>query len=264
MDIRAPCAHVCSMGSRPVFSPLTGRGPMLLWLRPQAALGNTAVYRATSSMKKQIRQLLRHRDLDGLADLAERKRRALGQLISLTFDSDPLVGWRAVEAMGVAADRIAEDDPDHVRQHLRRLYWLLSEESGGICWRAPEGMAEIVRRRPRMFDDYVSIIVSLIGQMAEEDLAYFRPGILWSIGRLGPLAEKEIDAAEPEINASLDHHDPQVRGIAAWCLGQCGRGQLLAGREDLLSDQCPVDLFEDGDLVCLTVGELTRRVRVAD
>ena len=33
MDIRAPCAHVCSMGPWPVFSPLTGRGPMLLRLR---------------------------------------------------------------------------------------------------------------------------------------------------------------------------------------------------------------------------------------
>ncbi len=212
-------------------------------------------------MKKQIRQLLRHRDLDMLADLAGRKRRTLGLLVSLTFDADPLIGWRAVEAMGAAADRIADDDPDYVRQHLRRLHWLLSEESGGICWRAPEALAEIVRRRPLMFDDYVSIVVTLIGEMAEEDLTHFRPGILWAIGRLGPTAEKELDHAAPEINASLDHADPQVRGMAVWCLGQCGRGPLLAEREGLLSDQSPVDLFEDGDLVRLTVGELTRRAQ---
>ena len=155
---------------------------------PPVRPGNTAVHRAESSMKKQIRQLLEHRDIEGLADLAARKRRVLGLLVSLTFDSDPLVGWRAVEGMGVAADRIAEDDPDFVRQHLRRLYWLLSEESGGICWRAPEAMAEIVGRRPRMFADYVPIVVSLIDQMAEQDLAHFRPGILWAIGRLGSLA----------------------------------------------------------------------------
>jgi len=46
----------------------------------------------------------------------------------------------------------------------------MSEESGGICWRAPEAMAEITRRRPDLCADYVPIVVSLITEMAEEDL----------------------------------------------------------------------------------------------
>ena len=211
--------------------------------------------------KKHIRQLLEHRDLDELADLAGRKRRVLGLLVSLTFDSDPLVGWRAVEAMGVAADRIAADDPDHVRQHLRRLHWLLSEESGGVCWRAPEAIAEIVRRRPRMFGDYVPIVVSLIDEMAEEDLVHFRAGILWAIGRLGSLAREELDVVLGTINACLNHADPQVRGMAVWCLGQCGRGEVLAMREALLSDQCAVDLYENGELARMTVSELSRATK---
>ena len=212
-------------------------------------------------MKKQLRKLLEHRTFDELADLAGRKRRVLGVLVSLTFDRDPLVGWRAVEAMGVAADRIADDDPDCVRQHLRRLYWLLSEESGGVCWRAPEAMAEIVRRRPRMFGDYVSIIVTLIEQMADEDLVYFRAGILWAIGRLGSLAREELEVVLGTIDACLDHADPQVRGMAAWCLGQCGRREVLAKREALLSDQCAVDLYENGELARVTVSELARGTR---
>ena len=212
-------------------------------------------------MKKQLRKLLEHRTFDGLADLAGRKRRVLGLLVSLTFDSDPLVGWRAIEAMGVAADRIADDDPDCVRQHLRRLHWLLSEESGGICWRAPEAMAEIVRRRPRMFGDYVSIIVTLIEQMADEDLVHFRPGILWAIGRLGSLAGEQFDVLLSTIDACLGHADPQVRGMAVWCLGQCGRGDVLAMRKALLSDLGAVDLYENGELTRMTVSELARRTR---
>ena len=221
------------------------------------------MHHTASSMKKRIRQLLGQRDLDGLADLAGRKRRVLGLLVSLTFDSDPLVAWRAVEAMGVAADRIAEDDPDSVRQHLQRLYWLLSEESGGICWRAPEAMAEIVRRRPRMFADYLPIIVSLIDEMAEEDLVHFRPGILWAIGRLGYLAETEIDVALSTIIDCLDHPDCQIRGVAAWCLGQCGRGSIPAGRVDLLSDEGPVEVYEGGVLARTTVAKLVSEARAA-
>ncbi len=210
-------------------------------------------------MKKQLRSLLEQRAFDDLADLAARKHRVLGLLVSLTFDREPLVGWRAVEAMGVAADRIADDDPDCVREHLRRLYWLLSEESGGICWRAPEAMAEIVRRRPRMFDDFISIVVTLIEEMADEDLTHFRPGILWAIGRLGPLAREELDGVLGTVEACLDHADPQVRGMAAWCLGQCGRDEVLATREALLSDLNMVEFYKDGELNRVTVSDLAGR-----
>ena len=214
-------------------------------------------------MKKQIRQLLQRRKLSALADLASRRRRVLDLLVSLTFDPDPLVGWRAVEGMGAAADRIAEDDPDRVRQHLRRLHWLLSEESGGICWRAPEAMAEIVRLRPQIFADYVPIVVSLIDQMADEDLVHFRPGILWAIGRLGHLAEEEVEASLSTITACLDYPDCQVRGMASRCLQESGHGEILAERVDLLSDPGPVEIYTDGDLVRTTVGQLIREAQVA-
>lgn len=210
-------------------------------------------------MKKRLRQFLKQRNLDEIANLAVRKRRVLSTLVSLTFDPEPLISWRAVEAMGAAAEYIAQNDPDGVIDHLRRLYWLVSEESGGICWRSPEAMAEIVHRRPVEFSEYVPIVVGLMHEMAEEDLNHFRPGILWAIGRLGSIAEKELPAVLPAIQACLDHEAPQVRGMAAWCLGQCGQGELLAGRDDLVADEAPVAHYEDGQLVETSVGELVRR-----
>ena len=180
--------------------------------------------------------------------MALQKKRVLGGLVSLTFDVDPRIGWRAVEAMGAAADRVAEHDPQFVRNHLRRLYWLTSEESGGICRHAPQAMAEIVRRRPALFADYAAIVVSLLTEMADEDLDLFRPGILWAIGRLGAVAADHIPDVAAEITSALDHPDSQVRGMAVWCLTQLGQAKLLAGRPELLDDQGPVDLYEDGNL----------------
>lgn len=210
-------------------------------------------------MKRKLRELLVQNRPEEIADLAEGKRRVLGLLRSLTFDRDRLVGWRAVEAMGVVADRLADQDPDAVVEELRGLFWLLSEESGGVCWHAPEAMAEIVRRRPTQFASYISITATLINEMADEDLEHFRPGILWAIGRLGPIAAGTIDEVLPAIEASLDQSDPQARGMAVWCLGQIGRAGLLETRSDLLEDSGPVAFYENGELTQTTVRELTMR-----
>ena len=208
-------------------------------------------------MKTQIKQLLEAGEFEEIAAIAARRKRALGTLVSITFDPDPLVAWRAVEAMGIAADRISRENPDFVRSHLRRLHWLLSEESGGICRHAPQAMAEIVRRQPKLFPDYVQITLSLIDDMAEEDLeSGFRAAVLWAIGRLAPVTPIEVETVLPAVEACLDNPDPQVRGTAVWCLIQAGRQNRIANRDSLKNDTGPVHLYTDGVLAETTVGEL--------
>ena len=215
------------------------------------------------NLKKTLRELLDQGLFEEIANMALQKKRVLGSLVSLTFDVDPCIGWRAVEAMGAAADRLAEHDPQRVREHLRRLHWLISEESGGICRHAPQAMAEIVRRRPALFADYAAIVVSLLVEMADEDLDYFRPGILWAIGRLGPVAADHISAANAnantEITSALNHPDPQVRGMAVWCLTQLGQTEILAAHPELLHDQGAADLYEHGNLNRTSVSHLVAR-----
>lgn len=210
-------------------------------------------------MKRELRRLLAERRLDEVVALADGRRRALSTLVSLTFDRDPEIGWRAVEAMGVVAASLAVRNREAVREHLRSLLWLLNEESGGICWHAPEAMAEIVARSPTAFADFVPIIVHLIEQTAEEDLAHFRPGMLWAIGRLGTTGVKDARDVLPTIVTALEHSDAQVRGMAVWTLDRLGRGDLVAGHDALLEDEGTVDLYEGGMLTRTTVAVLARR-----
>jgi HEAT repeat protein len=210
-------------------------------------------------LKTTLRGLLEDGLFERIADLAAERRRVLPSLVSLTFDTDPLICWHAIEALGVAAQRVARDDPDFVREQLRRLYWLISEESGGICWHAPEAMAEIVFHEPELFVDYLSIAVHLLVSIEEEDLAHFRAGALWAIGRLGPLAGDHVDRVQGAVIAALDDPDPQVRGTAAWCLGRVGKAASLADRSDLLSDDASVALYVDGTLERRNVSEVVRR-----
>jgi HEAT repeat protein len=211
------------------------------------------------SIKTILRELLARGDFDAIAELAAERRRTLAILVSLTFDSDSEIGWRAVEALGISSQRVAEDDPEYVREQLRRLYWLISEESGGICWHAPEAMAEIVRHKPQLFADYIPIVVFLILSMADEDLDHFKAGTLWAIGRLGSLAADHFEEVRVAVTAALDDPDPQIRGTAAWCLGQMGQAATLTDRSDLLSDEAPVSFYLEKSLEATSVGALARR-----
>ncbi|MGD2068454.1 MAG: HEAT repeat domain-containing protein [Gemmatimonadota bacterium] len=201
-----------------------------------------------------MKRSLVERDFEGIEELAGGSRSVLGDLLALTYDPDPGVAWSAIEGTGVAAARIVRDQPEAVREHLRRLFWLLTEESGGIGWRAPETMAVVVRRLPERFGEYVPIVIHLLSEMAEEDLGHFRPGILWAIGWLGPLAEDVVDDVLPDIVASLDDPDPVVRGTAVWCLGRVGRKAALTDRPHLRHDGGALRLYDGRELRPTTVG----------
>ena len=94
--------------------------------------------------------------------------------------------------------------------------------------------------------------------LRKEDVR-FRAGILWAIGRLGPLARESIGAVLPAVAAALGDSDPQVRGLAVWALGEMGRADQLASRPELLCDKGAVDLYEDGYLRRTHVRNLTLR-----
>ena len=194
-----------------------------------------------------------------IAHRATERRRILPTLVALTFDRDVQVCWRAIEALGMACSEVSREDPAYVLEQLRRLYWLISEESGGICWRAPECLAEIVSRQPKRFADYLPIAFHLLVTLEEEDLRHFRAGALWSTGRLAAHAGDQIGDVLPAVLAALENPDPQVRGMAVWCLQQAGETARLEGRADLLGDEGPVELYVDRRVVSLTVRQLVER-----
>ena len=210
---------------------------------------------ASANPREVVQDLLEHRDWPPLLALAREDRRLLGRLLPFTYQPEGLLRWRAVEALGLAAGAVAERDPEYVRGILRRLHWSLSDESGGIGWSAPEAMGEIVAARPDLFADWAPIVASLFTTMEED---YFRPGIIWGVGRIAGPAPTLVREAYPDVAACLAEHDPRVRGLAAWCLGQLGHPEATTPLRQLLADPAPLEIYEEGLLRATTVGELAR------
>ncbi len=208
--------------------------------------------------KKLLRARLGAYDLAAITALADQRGRVLSHLVALTYDEDLLIVWRAIEAFGLAAAAVAERDPEFVRGHLRRLLWLLSDESGGIGWRAPELIGEVLHHRPDTFADFAPPLISVL-DLEAEDAPRFRPGALWGIGRVAERAPQLTRPAVPLVAPCLDDRDSQVRGLAVVLLGRLGHGAMLAQRPRLLADEGNVMLYRDGGLTIATVEELARQ-----
>lgn len=211
------------------------------------------------SLKNQLRSALLAEDHEHVALLARDDRRTFGKLLALACNKDDLIGWRAIDAMGVAARAVATDNQQSVRNIVQRILWSAREESGGMGWSAPELLAEIAIAAPMYFPDIPPIIVSL---HSEDEEKVFLKGVLRAIGRMGEAGITGIPDSEGLVRKSLEHEDPAVRGLAVWAASRTG-----VDAEDAIGamtrDDGELRLYEDGELVLTTVGHLAREALAA-
>lgn len=184
-------------------------------------------------------------------------RSLLGPLFSFLSGPDPLVRWTAVTCLGDVTARLAREDLESGRVVLRRLMWMLNEESGGIGWGAPEAMGEILACSEPLAKEFAPVLVSY----AREDgnfleLEPMQRGVLWGIGRLSQVRPGLVRDDRGLILPYLGSSDASVRGHGAWALGILQAAEARSGLEALLNDSADVDIYLDRRLVKLRVGDL--------
>lgn len=168
-----------------------------------------------------IRRYLLQDEIKSILQIAGSKKRILSQLTALSYDEDDVVSERAIQAAGLAAKVIAERDPEFVRNTLLRLFWLVNDESGGIGWKAPELIGEILYNCPQ-FEQFFPMLISLL-DLEEEDAPRFRAGTLWAIGRVAQVAKEAMLPALPRVQTYLSDDAPSsanVKNQALWCVEQ--------------------------------------------
>ena len=193
--------------------------------------------------KEFAQGLLINRDFEGLKDWLKSSSRASRMLLSLTFDGDRLIRWRAIEGMGVLAQMLAEDDLDKVRDILRRLFWSMNDESGGLGWHAPDVIGQILVNVPELIDEYGTMLSSFI---IEEP---FERGTHRAISRIARLKHEPFELAAEHFTHSLEDVDPVIRAMAGVILIKLGQKPENGQIKKLIEDETPLSLynFEKGD-----------------
>ena len=212
---------------------------------------------AIRPMKSELRSWLVSADFRKDLDAASDSNRIIGTLITLTYSNDTLLSWRAIDAIGRCAVQLASHKPEVLKKYLRRLFWMMTDESGSIAPRAPEAIGEIIRSNPEEFSDFIPLTVSLMN-LEPEDRPVFLPGILYALGRIGEAAAGTIDDTEG-IEPALSDPDSQVRAMAVWCLGRIGGHDILLRHPELEKDNGEAQLYHEEHLLDTTVGDLYKK-----
>lgn len=160
--------------------------------------------------------------------------------------------WRAIKGLGHVGRELAKTDPGAARELIRRLLWSMNDESGTTGWSAPEAIGEIIYHNPEMFQEFIPIVV----HASEEEI--FHRGIAWTLGRLGQIRPGMVREFIPLLVKFLSHPRAEVRGYAAWSLGQMGTGEALSGIENLLEDASRVEVYEGQEITMKGVNQLAR------
>jgi len=200
------------------------------------------------ALREQIVALLEAGDFAAMAALAGREAGVAGQLLNYLFSPGELLHCRATEGLGyVAAAR-----PEQVRKVISRLLWQLNEDSGSFGWGAASALGEIGRHHLSLVEEILPMFYGFL----EQDFA--RVPMLWGLGRLWEVHPEVLEEAILSLFAFLKDPDPQVRGLAAWCLGRVRPVGLEEALQGLLGDDGPVELYDRGELHRTTVGRLAR------
>jgi hypothetical protein len=183
---------------------------------------------------------LENRDLAGLVCWAGESSDPLGGLFLLTYDKDTLMRWRAIEAIGITGAQLAKSDIENVRNFIRKLLWLMNDESGGIAWHAPEALGELLFRIPSLIGQYGKLLPQFLTEPP------FTVGAHFAIARIAPLDDQLVSEHEEILHDSLKSEEPAIRAYAAIALG-----------EELAQDDAEVELYDfaDGKLHSTTVAK---------
>lgn len=214
------------------------------------------------ALKKRLEQLLLREPWDEACRELSRfpAKQSINGLVSFLCSLNPLLKWRAVSAAGTVVASLAERRPEEARVIMRRLMWMLNDESGGIGWGAPEALGEIMAQSPLLSGEYNRIIVSYL----DEDGNYLeheplQTGLLWAVQRLARVYPDRVDRAAVLARPHLSSPDPEKRGLACLIAGYLRDVGAKDTLNALTADTAAVALYAKGYMEERSVGELAQR-----
>lgn len=209
--------------------------------------------------KSEIRELLGFHRYEPIIEAAGQDRKVIRMLISLVYNKEDILSWRAIEAIGLVSGEIAKTNVDMIRNLAQRFLWMMRDESGNGPGSAPEILGEIVRNSPDAFADIGQVVTSF------HDEKMLRRGVMRAIWRIAD-RRPDLLSISQELAAQdlcLKDDDAAVRAYALMTAGAMGLKVFQPLIEGLVSDTSQVIIYTMGEFMHTTVAKIAQRA-VAD
>ncbi len=205
------------------------------------------VMKTDRNIKQTLKILLSEGDYQKIAEMAEDNQAVISKLISMTYDKEDVLTWRAIESFKTISKRLTPIKPGLMRDTIRRLLWSMSDESGGIGWSACEIIGCITSANP---SEYSEMIPLLWSYREEEN---FRPGALWAMAQIGLVDASAISFICNDIEKYFSDPSPCVKAYAAYCskIARC----KIAAPLRITNPEETFTCYKDGELKAYSVSE---------
>ncbi len=150
---------------------------------------------------------LRARDFEALSRAGLSPGPVLRRLVHLLQSPDELLSWRAAEALGRFAAHLGPSEP-LVAETLRGLFWMMNDESGNLCRKAPEAVGAILALSPWHLPAFGPLLPPFLHEEP------FEAGTLWALCLLLQKTGRDLAPNPADVEASLRARDPRRRGLA--------------------------------------------------
>ncbi len=163
-------------------------------------------------LREELRRCVISGDFQAIEQMALQRKSILNRLFALTYDPDERLRDNAVEALAAASTVLIEVEPDRVKDFCRRLLWMLNDESGNMGWFAPQALGAIISANHTELSEFLAPLLALLDEDNQEAITY---GLLWALGRIGPVETAFANRACSRIQPFLSASSTAIREIAA-------------------------------------------------
>ncbi len=192
--------------------------------------------------------------MDAVGAMAREDPHVVRALPAMLFDREPLVCWRAIEALGKVAAVIAEADLERVRVMIRAQLWQMNDESGNVGWYAAEAIGEILYNVPVLIDEFGQLLLSYL------DEEPFERGAHWAVARVASIRPDIYRERLDELLPSLESDDAYIRAFALQALMRIDAEGSKKHTARLDRDKAIISYYdyEDGELREATVDTMVQ------